>query len=73
MLAQGEELALAEKVLRSASQAAGMAAYQYFFVQASPTARAVYEAALETEMEAQLVLESLRETPLWPDGTTSLK
>jgi len=54
------DLKSAELILRTAAQTAGMAAYQYFFVAATPAARAAYLAAIETESEAEELVALLR-------------
>ena len=55
----GHEAAQAARVLRSARQAAVLAAYHYFFAQATPEVRAAYVAALEAEAEAELLLRRI--------------
>lgn len=59
MTLQGQEVAQATRVLRSARQAAGLAAYHYFFAQATPEVRAAYVAALAAEAEAELLLRHI--------------
>lgn len=54
------DVARAETVLRTAAHTAGLAAYQYFFVESSPAARAAYLAAIETESEAAALVALLR-------------
>lgn len=51
----------AQRLLRSARDAAGLAAYHYFFLESSRHARATYLAAIEAEAEAELLLHDLGE------------
>jgi hypothetical protein len=55
-----EDLRRAEAILRQAQQAAGLAAYQYFFVAGTSGARAVYEVAMAAEAEAEALVEDMR-------------
>ena len=50
----------AERLLRRAQQAAGLAAYEYFFREPTPSARATYIAAMEAESEAEALVEAIR-------------
>ena len=58
--ADPEDVRRAESVFRSAHQTSGLAAYEYFFVSATPAARALYETAMEAEYEAEALLALLR-------------
>lgn len=49
------ETARVVRVLRAARDAAGLAAYHYFFQSSTSAARATYLAALEAEAEAELL------------------
>jgi len=53
----------AHRLLRAARDAAGLAAYHYFFLDATADARAAYLAAIEAEAEAELFLRDVGETP----------
>jgi len=55
----GIDLRAAGRILKAARDAAGLAAYHYFFQEATPEARAAYLAALEAEAEAWLLLRDL--------------
>ena len=57
-----DDLQRAEAILRQAQQAAGLAAYQYFFVDGTSWARAAYESAMAAEAEAEALLDDLRGT-----------
>lgn len=54
-----EELDQAESILRQARHAAGLAAHHYFFLEATPHAYDAYRAAMEAEVEAELLLAVL--------------
>ncbi|HUR69788.1 MAG TPA: hypothetical protein VM370_11140 [Candidatus Thermoplasmatota archaeon] len=62
MRAEKEDLDRAQAILQSARRAAGLAAYEYFFIRASPGARAIYEVALAAESEAEALLEAMAAT-----------
>ena len=51
-----------DRVLRAARDAAGLAAYHYFFQSPTPHARAAYLAAIEAEAEAELLSREVRAT-----------
>lgn len=55
-----DEVARAERVLARARLVAGTAANAVFFRDASPSAYEAYVRALETEAEAQEIVEDLR-------------
>lgn len=56
----GQELDQAERVLRAARVASGMAAYAHFFRDLRGETRDVYLVALAAESEAQALLDELR-------------
>ena len=56
-----EEIVRAETLLRSARHTTGLAAHHYFFREDTPDARATYLAALEAEVEAELLYQELTE------------
>jgi len=58
---EGTEIRLADRVLRAAREAAGLAAYHYFFQNSTAESRATYLAALEAEAEAELLLRDIRD------------
>ena len=60
MQAPEGDLRRAESLRRTAAQAAGLAAYHYFFLDAGPSSRAAYLAAIEAEAEAEALLQDLR-------------
>lgn len=60
---EGSEAGLADRVLRVAREAAGLAAYHYFFQSSTEESRATYLAALEAEAEAELLLRDIRAAP----------
>lgn len=57
---EGIETGRMERVVRAARDAAGLAAYHYFFRTSTPMARAAYLVALEAEAEAELLMRELR-------------
>ena len=58
------EVGRVDRVLRVARDAAGLAAYHYFFRSSTTDARAAYLAALEAEAEAELLWREIRAGPL---------
>lgn len=55
-----EDTQVLDRVLRAARDAAGLAAYHYFFNESTADARAAYLAALEAEAEAELLSIEVR-------------
>lgn len=54
-----QEVTRANRLLRVAREAAGLAAYHYFFLRSTPEARAAYVLALEAEAEAELLVRDV--------------
>lgn len=58
------DLGRVDRLLRAARDAAGLAAYHYFFRTSTLESRAAYLAAIEAEAEAELLLLEVRSTRL---------
>ena len=55
-----DEVRRVEALYRTAREAAGLAAYHYFFLTASPESREAYVAAMAAESEAEALLDTVR-------------